>query len=126
MPEAKARVWNGDADYDNWVNWKTFPERLEENGISWKVYQNEISAGVGLNGEEDAWLGNFTDNPLEFFTQYNVKLSSGYIANLPVSAKMAEEEIKKLKLDLTNLTGDKAEAARRKIDQLQKFLIKNA
>ena len=126
VPEAKARVWNGDADYDNWVNWKTFPERLEENGISWKVYQNEISAGVGLNGEEDAWLGNFTDNPLEFFTQYNVKLSSGYIANLPVSAKMAEEEIKKLKLDLTNLTGDKAEAARRKIDQLQKFLIKNA
>src|SRR5690242_262396 len=24
------------------AHWKTFPERLEENGISWKVYQNDI------------------------------------------------------------------------------------
>ncbi len=46
--EVLARVWNGDADYDNWANWTSFPERLEENGISWKVYQNEISVGVWL------------------------------------------------------------------------------
>ncbi|WP_315823191.1 alkaline phosphatase family protein [Paraflavitalea speifideaquila] len=61
-----ARVWNGDADYDNWANWTTFPERLEDNGVSWKVYQNEISVGVGFEGEEDAWLANFTDNPWSF------------------------------------------------------------
>lgn len=69
-PEAQANVWNDDADNDSLVNWKTFPERLEENKISWKVYQNEIGPGSGLKDEHDAWLGNFGDNPLEFFTQY--------------------------------------------------------
>src|SRR5688500_15083825 len=37
----QANVWNDDADYDTMANWTTFPERLEDNGISWKVYQNE-------------------------------------------------------------------------------------
>lgn len=68
-----ARVWNSDADEDTPVSWTTFPERLEENGISWKIYQNEISTGTGLKDEHDAWLGNFGDNPIEYFTQYNVK-----------------------------------------------------
>jgi len=121
-----ARVWNGDADYDNWVNWKTFPERLEENGISWKVYQNEISAGVGLDGEEDAWLGNFTDNPLEFFSQYNVRLSPGYIANLPKAAKKAEEKIQKMEQQLSGLAGEEAEALRKKIEAYKKSLQSNA
>lgn len=123
---AVARVWNGDADYDNWANWKTFPERLEENGISWKVYQNEISVGVGFEGEEDAWLANFTDNPLEFFAQYNVKLSAGYIANLPEAAIKAAAEIKKMEQELPALTGDKAKAQTKRIDNYKKYLLKNA
>jgi phospholipase C len=44
-------------DYCCEAQWKTFPERLEENNISWRIYQNEVSVGVGLEGEEDAWLG---------------------------------------------------------------------
>ena len=39
---AKANLSNEDADFASMVNWTTFPERLEENGISWCVYQNEI------------------------------------------------------------------------------------
>src|SRR5437868_2569479 len=31
-PEAQANVWNGDADYVTEVSYKTYPERLEENG----------------------------------------------------------------------------------------------
>ena len=31
---SKANVWNEDADYNTMVIWKTFPERLEENGIT--------------------------------------------------------------------------------------------
>ena len=46
--QAKAHVWNEDSDYDRWVNWTSFPERLEDNGIGWKIYQNEISVGVGF------------------------------------------------------------------------------
>lgn len=124
--ESMARVWNGDADYDSMVNWKTFPERLEENDVSWKVYQNEISVGVGLEGEEDAWLANFTDNPLEFFEQYNVKLSAGYIANLPEEAIKAKAEIKRMEQELTTLTGEKAAAITKKITKYKKYLITNA
>lgn len=123
--DAMAKVWNGDADYDNWANWTTFPERLEENDISWKVYQNEISVGVGLEGEEDAWLANFTDNPLEFFAQYNVKLSAGYIANLPKAAIAAKAKIKKMEGELPSLTGDKATAQRKKIGDYKKYLLRN-
>ena len=36
--------------------WKTYPERLQEAGVSWKVYQNMPD--------------NFTDNPLAGFKQY--------------------------------------------------------
>ena len=81
-PEAasRANVWNDDADYDSMVSWKTFPERLEENNISWKVYQNEIGAGSGLEDEFDAWLGNFGDNPLEYFSQYNVNAKPGELS----------------------------------------------
>jgi len=75
---AKANVRNGDVDYGRWASWKTFPERLEEHDISWRIYQNELSIAVGLDNEEDAWLANFTDNPLEWFVQYNVRFTPGY------------------------------------------------
>ncbi|ULQ52724.1 phosphocholine-specific phospholipase C [Flavihumibacter fluvii] len=121
-----ARVWNGDADYDNWANWKTFPERLEENDISWKVYQNEISVGVGLEGEEDSWLANFTDNPLEFYAQYQVKLSPGYIANLPKSAQLAADEINKMELALQTASSENAAALQKKIAAYKQYMVRNA
>jgi phospholipase C len=70
---SRAHVWNEDMDYGT-LGWKTFPERLEENGISWKCYQNEVAIDTGLNDEEDPWLSNFQDNALEFFGQYNIHL----------------------------------------------------
>ena len=36
--------------------WKTYPERLQAAGVTWKVYQNLPD--------------NFTDNPLAGFQQY--------------------------------------------------------
>ena len=44
-------------------SWKTFPERLEEAGVSWRIYQNELSVASGLEGEDDAWLANFARQP---------------------------------------------------------------
>ena len=73
-----ANVRNSDVDYDSEVKWTTFPERLEDAGISWKIYQNEISLLSGLTGEEDAWLANFTDNPIEWFEQYRVRFSKTF------------------------------------------------
>jgi phospholipase C len=69
---AQAIVRNEDCTYTNLADWKTFPERLEEHDISWKIYQNELSVPSGLKDETDAWLSNFTDNPLEWFKQYDV------------------------------------------------------
>ncbi|MBE7171901.1 MAG: phospholipase C, phosphocholine-specific [Williamsia sp.] len=99
--DSKANVWNEDADYDTMVNWKTYPERLEENGVSWKVYQNDLSVPGGYTDEQDAWMANFGDNPLEYFTQYHVKLSPRYIrylqgqlASLPAQIRELEEKIR--------------------------------
>lgn len=100
---AQANVWNGESDYDAWVTWKTFPERLEDNSISWKIYQNELSVDGGFSSEEAAWLANFTDNPIEFFSQFNVKLSARYIdyiqrrtASLPTEIADAEKQLQAL------------------------------
>jgi phospholipase C len=71
-PTSRAHVQNEDTDFGAEVSWKTFPERLEESGISWRNYQNELAVPSGLEGDWDAWLSNFGDNPLEFFTQYGV------------------------------------------------------
>jgi phospholipase C len=123
--EVEAKVWNSDADHDRMVSWKTFPERLEENNISWKVYQNEISIGVGFEGEEDSWLANFTDNPLEFFTQYNVRLSKEFIQNLPKEEKKLEEEIARMESAPAAASTEENERKTKRIAQLKTRLEKN-
>jgi phospholipase C len=77
---APAAVRNDQVDYGREASWTTFPERLEDAGISWKVYQNELSLDSGLEEEHDAWLTNFTDNPLEWFKQFNVPFASTHQA----------------------------------------------
>ncbi len=72
-PESKACVRNSDVSYNSEVSWTTFPERLEEHGIDWRIYQNELSLSNGLRGEAENWLSNFTNNSLEWFTQYHVR-----------------------------------------------------
>ncbi|MCL2550976.1 MAG: phospholipase C, phosphocholine-specific [Actinomycetia bacterium] len=54
-------------------SWTTFPEILQQAGISWKVYQD---IGTGLNSAggwgwtSDAFIGNYGDNSLLYFNQY--------------------------------------------------------
>jgi len=92
-----ARVLNDDTDYGVEAAWKTFPERLEDAGVSWRIYQNEISIDSGLVDEHDAWLTNFTDNPIEWFTQYRVRFGKtrrDYINRLSetLPGQIAEKE----------------------------------
>jgi len=60
---------NAEAGYD----WSTYPEKLSNAGISWKVYQD---VGKGLDAANfwgftfDAFIGNFGDNSLLYFHQY--------------------------------------------------------
>ena len=122
--QAKPRVRNSDTDYDVPANWTTFPERLEKQGISWRIYQNELSVGAGFTSEEDSWLGNFTDNPLEWFSQYNVKLSIGYIEYLQKAPQLITTEIRRLEELEKNSSGKKAEYFQKQIQRKGKELQK--
>jgi phospholipase C len=108
--DSRANVWNEDADFGS-LKWTTFPERLEDNGISWKCYQNEIGIETGLSEEESQWLSNFTDNPLEYFAQYNVFLNKK--RNSYVQKRKAElgTEIETIKQKIVGLTAGDAQAA---------------
>lgn len=84
--------------------WKTFPELLGENNISWKFYQNEITCGGGFEGEERSWLGNFGCNVLEYFAAFNVKYTPRYIQSLRKIVDELPKEINAL-MDKTPSTG---------------------
>ncbi|MGF1428955.1 phosphocholine-specific phospholipase C [Kitasatospora sp. LaBMicrA B282] len=62
-------ITNAEAGY----SWTTYPERLEQAGVSWKIYQ-DIGDGLDANGGwgwiEDAYRGNYGDNSLLYFDQY--------------------------------------------------------
>ena len=97
--DAPAHVYNEDVD-PRWVSWPTFPERLEDAGVSWKIYQNELSLESGLTDEEDAWLANFGDSPIERFTQYHARFAKSHrayaarrLGELPAEIAAAEKAV---------------------------------
>ncbi|MEJ2902860.1 phospholipase C, phosphocholine-specific [Pedobacter panaciterrae] len=100
---------NGYIDGSENVSWSTFPERLSKHNVDWKIYQNELSVGVGLENEEDDWLANFTDNDMEFFKQYHVKRHPEHLvylrkAKTELEAKLKEKPDDKLKKKLDFVT----------------------
>jgi phospholipase C len=61
---------NAESGYD----WSTYPERLQAAGVSWKIYQDQ---GEGLTAAgswgwtaDNAYIGNYGDNSLLYFHQY--------------------------------------------------------
>ena len=111
---SRANVWNEDADFGT-LKWATFPERLEDNGISWKCYQNEMSIDVGFEGEEESWLSNYGDNPLEYFAQYNPHLYPPHILAIQRKSEELPGEIKELQKKIDALPpADKTIKALRK------------
>ncbi|NHE57517.1 phosphocholine-specific phospholipase C [Cyclobacterium plantarum] len=114
-PDEKPLVRNGEHTYGKEVDWKTFPDLLQDNGISWKVYQNEVSVNTLLEGEDESWLANFTDNNLEWFKQFGVRYTPGHYEYLLHQKKHLPEEIANLETSLGKaLDADK--------EELQKFL----
>jgi len=110
-PESTAHVDNGQINYRD-ISWKTYPERLEEAGISWKVYQNELSIPVGLEGEAEDWLANFTDNNLEFHKQYAVRYH-------PAHRIWMEHKVQQLEKDLATEKDPEKEA--KLVNQISRF-----
>lgn len=103
-PDSPANVLNENVDYGSEACWPTFPERLEDHGISWKVYQNELSVPTGFEGQEETWLANFGDNPLEFFSQFGVYYAANHRRHL-------EELVKTLPSEIAALQKQTAESA---------------
>ena len=117
-PGDMANVRNSDVSYNKEVSWKTFPERLEENDISWKVYQNELSIPTGLSGEDDPWLGNFTDNNLEWFAQYNERFSNAHYSYLQKRLAALPQEITELEARDRALSGKQKEELQQTMEEL--------
>jgi len=106
------------------AHWKVFPERLEENNISWKVYQNDITTGGGFTGEERSWLSNFGCNQLEFLSQYNARFSPRYVQSLETRAGSLPGEIKALeeKLQAMPATDKGYEKLKKEIEKKNEVL----
>jgi len=62
-------ISNAEVGYD----WHTYPERLQKAGVTWKIYQD---VGDGLDAADywgwtgNAYIGNYGDNSLLYFHQY--------------------------------------------------------
>ncbi len=88
------------------ANWKTFPERLEEAGVPWRIYQNEVSHGGRFKGEERSWLSSFSCNPMEFFEQYHIQFSPRYWDSLTSRQQTLKEEIQALEAELREASSE--------------------
>lgn len=54
--------------------WTTYPERLQQAGVTWKVYQ-DVGSGLDTAGTwgadpQNPYIGNYGDNALLYFNQY--------------------------------------------------------
>ncbi|MGJ5819360.1 phosphocholine-specific phospholipase C [Paludibaculum fermentans] len=121
-PEVQSppNVRNSEVDYGVPGRWTTFPERLEDAGVSWKIYQNELSVPTGFSEVEEDWLANFTDNPIEFFEQFNVGASANYRKELVRLSKVLPGEIDELKKQLVGATDQAAETRKLRKQLLDK------
>lgn len=110
-----AAVSNSQAESrDNtFVDWETFPELLEDNDISWKIYQNEIWTADLQGDTVDDWMGNYGDNAIEYVKRYNVKLAAYFRKNGDATGK-------------TKLTAAEVTEKYNKLSQREKNLIDKA
>ena len=121
--EVQAIVRNEDCAYGRWQNWTTFPERLEDHGVSWKIYQNELDVPTGLPSEEEAWLSNIGDNPNEWFTQFGVRFHPKHQAFLERRVRELPREIEAASQQLARESGEAARKLTRRIEGLKEALV---
>lgn len=94
-PERKVVVSNNQFCHTARTSWKSFPETLEDHGVDWKMYVNEIDLPTGMTEQENYWLGSFTCNVLEYFEQYRTEYH-------PRRRAFREKEIPRLAKKIAN------------------------
>lgn len=125
-----AHVDNGQLMFKD-LKWKTYPERLQQAGVEWKVYQNELSIPVGFDNEHDDWLGNFTNNNLEFHAAFGVRFHPARrdfrrkrileIKELQKENDRSNDEYEKLSVELKNLEAEEQQFSEQKFNNLPTF-----
>ncbi len=107
--DSLAVVRNSYFSYNKPVRWKTFPERLQEAGVSWAFYQNEVSAVMQFNASVGSWLGNFGCNPLERYAQYQVKFSKQYLHFVRLEIEQLKKQLAESQKQQEIATGEQQE-----------------
>jgi phospholipase C len=80
------------------LTWKTFPERLQEAGIDWKFYQNDLTHSIGMTHEEHQWLSNFGCNVLEMFGIYHSEFSNSELQKRAFVTNVADKNYHSLEM----------------------------
>jgi phospholipase C len=78
---------------DYGYTWSTYPELLQNAGITWKVYQDIGQGLVAPNwgySPDDAYVGNYGDNGLLSFLRY--QRHSSYVPTPPSVQSMPVQE----------------------------------
>jgi len=101
--ENQAHIRNPDVTRGG-LQWETFPEVLEKNDISWKIYQNDLSTGGGYQGEEKSWLANYDCNVIEYFSRYHVQFNTRYIRSIKAQIEKLPDEIRALQSKLNEFS----------------------
>ncbi|RZU10870.1 phospholipase C [Kribbella rubisoli] len=95
---------NDEAGY----GWTTYPERLEQAGVSWKIYQDigdGLDAAGGWGWIDDAYRGNYGDNSLLYFNNYRNAAAGNPLydkARTGTNAKAGESLFARLAADVKN------------------------
>jgi phospholipase C len=84
------------------LKWKTFPERLHEAGVDWKIYQNELGL-ADMDPDAHEWLGNL-GNVMESFTAYHVNMSDASVEKIKNQIAATKSEIAALEQQATDAT----------------------
>lgn len=98
-------ITNAEAGY----SWTTFPERLQQSGITWKVYQ-DIGDGLFASDNPPVWwgwtsdpfIGNYGDNSLLYFKQFQNAAAGSPLAE----AAKTGTEVRQLNRDPRQLLSD--------------------
>jgi phospholipase C len=97
-------VDNSAADY----RWTTYPERLERAGIDWKIYQ-DVGAGLDSGNywgwSADAAIGNYGDNALLYFGQYQAAVPGSALfekARTGTQAALGEDLFERFRTDVAS------------------------
>lgn len=112
--DSKPAVRNSQAEsrHGAFIDWNTFPELLEDHGVSWKIYQNEIWTAQ-IDEPLNYWVGNYGDNAIEYVKRHRVQLAAYFRKHGNAKAKPA-------------LTAEEVLAQYNQLSQREKNLIDKA